>query len=280
MKLQYRAISVDHVKTYLIIMYSSPDTMDGSNTVNRVLGSASCLDEIFHKLSEHGLWDYHNYYLLQNIIDKFAHDDIELKGMMQQYQRDLTGHILALQIPTYLDAINAYKDPTSNSKNSTTDIEESILPTISPEKKLKLFKKLQVKVKVKITDHSVNYVIDLWQSLTDQFVLPKPALILHSIAEGCIDITWLIPANLVKHITKMVQDNSSMFAKQHILKLMLEDLCICPVDTEREPPLPEYDSIKQKVNVHASAESMRYACRYVAQVNWYYHNLFAQADSE
>ena len=262
MKLQYRTISVDHVKTYLITMYSSPDTMDGSNTINKSLGSASSLDEIFHKLSERGLWNYDNYYLLQNIIYKFAHDDSELKGMMQQYQRDLTGHILALKIPTYLDAINAYKDPTSNSENSTT--------SISPE----LFEKLQVKVKVKITDHSVKYVFDLWQSLTDQFILPKPALILHSIAEGCIDITWLVPANLVKHITKMVQDNSSMFAKQQILKVMLEEQCIYPVDTECKLPLPEFEPIKQKVNVHASAESMRYACRYyVAQVNWYYHNL-------
>ena len=237
-RLQYRAISVDHFKTYLIIMYSSPDTMDASNTVNRVLGSASRLDEIFLKLSEYGLWNYHNYYLLQNIIDKFAHDDIELKGMMEQYQSDLTGHILALQIPTYLDAIN---------------IEETIIPTISH----KLFKKLQVKVNgVNITDHSVNYVIDLWQSLTHLFVLPKPALILHSIAEGCINITWLVPANLVEHITKVVRDESSMFAKQHIFKMMLEEQCIYPVDTEREPPLPEYEPINQKVNVHASAESM------------------------
>ena len=213
--------------------------MDGINTINRVLGSVSSLDEIFLKLTEYGLWNYHNYYLLQNIIYKFAHDDIELKGMMQQYQSDLTGHILALKIPTYLDAIN---------------IEENIIPTISH----KLFKKLQVKVNgVNITDHSVNYVIDLWQSLTHQFVLPKPALILHSIAEGCINITWLVPANLVKHITKMVQDNSSMFAKLQILKVMLEEQCIYPVNAECEPPLPEYEPIKQKVTVHPSAESMR-----------------------
>ena len=260
--LQYREISVDRVKTYLIIMYSSPDTMDANNTVNSVLGSASSFDELFRKLSEHGYWNYHNHFLLQNIIDKFAHDDIELKGMIQQYQRDLTGHILALHIPTYLDAINAYKDPTSNSENSTTSISSE------------LFEKLQVKVKVKITDHSVKYVFDLWHALKDQFVLPKPALIFHSIAEGCINITWLLPANLVKHITKMVQDNSSMFAKQQILKMMLEKQCIYPVDIECKPPLPEFEPIKQKVNVQTSAESMRYVCRYyVAQVNWYYHNI-------
>ena len=69
-----------------------------------------------------------------------------------------------------------------------------------------------------------------------------------------------------------------MFAKQQILKVMLEEQCIYSVD---KPPLPKYnDSINQKVNVHASAESLRYMYRYVAQVNWYYHNLFAQADSE
>ena len=266
-KLRSRAI-VDDVKTYLITMYSSPDTLDGSNTVNRVLGSANSFKDISLALINYGLLDYRNYYLLQNIIEKFARDDIELKDMIKQYQRDLTGHILTLHISTYLDAMNAYKDHSSNSENSTESEED-----ISPEEKHKLFKKLQVKVKVNITDHSLSYVNDLWQSLTDELVLPKPALILHGIAEGCISITWLIPANLVKHITKMLHEQSSMFEKQHIVEVMLEEQCIYPVETERDPAPPVPESIQRKVNVCVSA-FMRYVCRYIVLVN--YHNLFAQ----
>ena len=81
---------------------------------------------------------------------------------------------------------------------------------------------------------------------THQVLLPRPAVILHSIAEGCIGITWLIPTNLVNHVTIMVRKSSSMFAKQDILQVILEEQCIYPMS---KPPLREsYASIlKTKV---------------------------------
>ena len=85
-------------------MYSSHDSKDGSDTVTTVVECAKNLDEIFRALSKHGLWDYLNYYLLQNIIEEFAGDDDELNGMMEQYQEALTGYILTLWIQTYLEA--------------------------------------------------------------------------------------------------------------------------------------------------------------------------------
>ena len=71
-------------------------------------------------------------------------------------------------------------------------------------------------------------------------------MILHNIAEGSIGITWLIPANLVKYVTRMVQKTSSVFAEKHILRVMLEEQCIYPMETEpplleTEPPLLETD---------------------------------------
>ena len=92
-KLQYRKINVDDVQTFLVTMYSSPDSEDGSDTVTTVVESAKSLDEIFRALSKHRLWDYMNYYLLQSIIEEFAGDDDQLNGMIEQYQEALTGHI-------------------------------------------------------------------------------------------------------------------------------------------------------------------------------------------
>ena len=86
-----RKIGVLKVLRFLTIMYSSPDSRDGFDTVITVLESATNLDEIFYILSKYRLWDHINYFLLQSIIEKFADDDIELKSMMKQYQKDLTG---------------------------------------------------------------------------------------------------------------------------------------------------------------------------------------------
>ena len=210
-------------------MYSSPNSRDGSNTVTTVLESAESLDEIFRALSKYKVWDYLNYYLLQSINEEFASDDDELNVMVKQYQRDLTGHILTQKIQTYLDA-NKHPMATSDSESSA----DENITSLPPKQKHKLYKKLSAEVKVNITDHSVEYVYDLWHSLADQFRLPQPAMILHSIAEGCICVTWLVPANLVTYVTRMAQETSDMFAKQQILKVMLENHCIYPMETELE----------------------------------------------
>ena len=232
-KLQSRKISVEKVQTFLVTMYSSPNSSNGSYMVATVVEPARSLDEIFRALSKHGLWNYLNYYLLQSIIEEFACDDDELKGMMEQYQRDLTGYALAVKIQTHFEAVVTAID----SENST---DENVLVS-SPQHKHKLFKKLSVKVKANITDHSLEYVNNLWRSLAIQFSLPQPAMILHKVAEGSIGITWLIPANLVEYVTRMAQKTSNVFAEKHILRVMLEEQCVYPMEAEPPPlkTLPE-----------------------------------------
>ena len=235
-KLQSRKINVDDVQTFLVTMYSSPDSKDGSDTVTTVVESAKSLDEIFRALSKHRLWDYLNYHLLQSIIEAFADDDDELNGMMEQYQEDLTGYILTLRIQEYLDAT---KHPIAMS-----DSDNSVDEVVPLKQKYELFRKLTAKCEVNVTNHTLSYVIDLWQSLAKQFALPRPALILHDIAEGCIGITWLIPANLVKHITRMAQESANMFAEENVLRVTLEEQCIYPMETEL--PLPETETAALK----------------------------------
>ena len=217
-------------------MYSSPDSKDGSDTVTTVVESAKSLDEIFRALSKHRLWDYLNYHLLQSIIEAFAHDDKELKSMMEQYQKDLTGHVLTLRIQEYLD-VTKHPIAMSDSDNLADEV-------VSLKQKYELFRKLTAKYEINITNHTLSYVIDLWQSLANQFALPRPAMILHDIAEGCIGITWLIPANLVKHVMRMARESANMFAKKNVLRVTLEEQCIYPMETE--PPLPETETAALK----------------------------------
>ena len=214
-RLQNKEVKVDDIQMFLITLFSSPDSREGSGMVTTVVESAKSLHEIFCALSKYGLWDYLNYSLLQSIIKEFACDDKELNSMMEQYKQDLTGHILALEIPTYLDA--------THNKNTAH---------IPPQHNSELFKKLRVKVEANVSDHSLSYVNDLWQSLAAQFALPRLAMILHDIAEGCIGITWLIPANLVTHITRMARRNADKFAEEDILSIMLEEQCIYSMKME------------------------------------------------
>ena len=242
--LQSKEVDFKDVQEFLITINSSPNSRDGSDIVTTVLESAVSLDEIFRALSKYKVWDYLNYYLLQSIIEEFASDDDVLNDMMEQYQRDLTGHVLTQKIQTYLDA-NKYPVATSDSESSADENFTSLLP----KQKHKLYKKLSAEVKANITDHSVKYVYDLWQSLANQFRLPRPAMILHRIAEGCICITWLISTNLITHITRMVRETSDMFAEKQIQRVMLEEQCIYPMETLIEHPLldSEKEILRMKV---------------------------------
>ena len=240
-RLQYKSIDIEDVQTFLVSMCSSPNSRDGNDTIATVVESAKSLDEIFRTLSKYGFWDYLNYFLLQSLIEQFASDDDELNGMMEQYQKDLTGHILTLQIQTYLDATqHEHSFGTMNDSDKVDDENIPEFSTLPLEEKHKLFKKLSIKVDTNVTDHTLGYVYDLWRSLTNQFVLPQPAMILDSIAKGCLGITWFIPVNLVEHITNMAQENSDMFAKWRIVRITLEEQCIYPMETE--PPLPESEA--------------------------------------
>ena len=240
-------IKIKDVQTFLITMYSSHNSRDGSTIVATVVESTKSLDEIFRTLSKYRLWDYLNYYLLQTIIEQFASDDDELNGMMEQYQEDLTGYVLTLRIQTYLEAQRSID--TSDSDNSAAADEK--VATLPPHK---LFKKLTVKCEVNVTNHTLGYVNDLWRSLAKQFALPQPAMILQKIAKGCIGITWLIPANLVEHVTQMARETTNMFAEENVLRVTLEEQCIYPMETqpclqETEPPLLETETtaLKRKV---------------------------------
>ena len=239
-RLQSRAINIKDVQMFLVTMYSSPKSSDGSDMVTTVLESATSLDEIFLALSKCGLWDYLNYFLLQNIIKEFASDDDELNGMMEEYQKDLTGHILTLEIQTYLDASH-YEHSIEGEGENMTDV----IATSPPSRQL--FRKLSVKVDANVTDHSLNYVTDLWQSLAKQILLPQLAMILHNIAMGCVGIVWFIPANLVKHVIRMARETSNKFAEQNILNVMLEEQCIYPMNTEPPPLESKGEEFKRKV---------------------------------
>ena len=158
-KLQREKIRVEDFLTFLVRVYSSPNSRDGRDLITTVIGPAKNLDEIFHGLSTCRLWDYLNYFLLQSIIEEFLQSDKEMNDMMGQYLKDLTDYILTLQVEAYIHA----------KENSANTI-------FSPQISL-CFKILTVKCKSSVTEQTLNYVSDMRQSLLHQFTLFPNALI-------------------------------------------------------------------------------------------------------
>jgi len=144
-----------------------------------------------------GEWDFVNYYLLESIIEEYGDD--RTREMMKQYKQDLTGYMLATKIKDHLDAV---------------DIEH---PTISQKE---LYSSLTIKVKgVNISSQSLEYVKDLWESLGEQFSLPKHTLVLYKIADGCVEISWCVPVKLAAYITRRAKESEQYFEEQQFLQV-------------------------------------------------------------
>lgn len=62
--------------------------------------------------------------------------------------------------------------------------------------------KLTVKLKARVTEQYLDYIDQLWVSIIDYTYIPVLTVLLKSICNGCIEVTWLIPARLSREIER------------------------------------------------------------------------------
>ena len=91
----------------------------------------------------------------------------------------------------------------------------------------KLFSLLKAKVKgVNITHHSLKYIRDLWESLQNQFLLPKHILVLYRIGEGCLEIVWCIPSELAAYVIRKAKESEQYFTEQQFIDVTVDGVHI------------------------------------------------------
>jgi len=207
-KLDKKEISMNGVRHVLGALFSYVGKMDGNEFVRKVLKPSANVSEMFETMTAEELWDFMNYYPLESIIDKYG-DDATTR-MMEQYKRDLTGYALTTAIKDHLDAVDM----------------EHLTCRIQPMSQKKLFSKLSCKVKVKITNHSLDYVRHVWKSLAELFSLPMPTLLLHEIAERCLEIMWRFPSELVAYVIQAAKENELHFKMQNFLWVSVDGVRI------------------------------------------------------
>jgi len=229
-KLGKNEITNNRFRHVLGNLYSCEGKMNGNQFVRELLRTSATISEMFETLTVEGAWDFLNYYPLECIIEKFGNDST--RKMMEQYKRDLTGYTLMTAIKDHLDAIGM-RHPTCR----------------IPMSQEYLFFRLSCKVKAKITNHSLQYVRDVWVSLAERFSLPMLTLLLHKIAKGCLEITWRVPSELAAYVVQKAIESEDYFFKQQFLQLSVNDVHIYTESeagvevTGKVSCLSEYDTI-------------------------------------
>ena len=209
--LQERDIDIPNFRLFLTARYlpeeDSNDTkvIDPSKFVTQVLGTAQNVSEILQSLIICGLLDYKNFDILCFIINHYASDDIEMKKKLNEYDKELAGFVLVTKIIDYLN----------------DEVQQSVSEPVP-----NLLDELSVKVKANITAKTLKYVSEFRLSLAHQVNLPAAALLLHGVARGCFEITWLLPFHLTDFTTRRLQESTDYFRENNILRVTIAGRCI------------------------------------------------------
>ena len=173
---QFSAHDIEMFRLFLVSMCDE-DKPRYKQKLRKILAKCSSFAEIFGTLTVNGFWSFWpNYDLLEGVIKEYAP---ELVQEMDTYTEDLSGFLLSTKMADYILSI----DPQEKAPRYHD------------------FEALSMKIdKVKVTEHSLKYIDDLWRSLVKKFSLPKWALLLHKVEEGCVSITWLVSSCAVHHL--------------------------------------------------------------------------------
>ena len=219
--LQKKNIDMSIFRVFLAALYLPEGDSNDAREINpnrfivEVLGTAHSLSEIFELLMIQGLLSYKNFYVLRSIINHYASDDTEMKEKLSEYEQALAGYILVTKMQDYLDA----------------ELQQGEQSKPDP----KLFDELSVKVKANVTEKTLKYVNELWDSLAYQVKLPVTALPFHRVAKGCVEITWLLPFHLTHFATRQLQESIDYFRKENIIRMTIAGRCVY----EELPPVQE-----------------------------------------
>ena len=154
-------------------------------------------DEIWEKLTDY--WNFLNFDLLEYIVDKFDID--HLKQKMESYEHDLQSFRNATRL---CDFINCWP----------------VRGETPPEADLKDF---VAKMKHEWDNCTLEDLDKLKGVITRKFFLPEFALLLKQIKEGCVVITWLIPAPFVKALQEAIKTTNSEFFMEHKIEAITID---------------------------------------------------------
>ena len=92
--------------------------------------------------------------------------------------------------------------------------------------------KLSVKLKARVTDKCLDYIDELWASVTEYLYLPTLLTLLKSICDGCIEVTWLIPSRLVQEIKAQAQRLTVVAQQYDIVTVKLDNGILYPDNSE------------------------------------------------
>lgn len=199
-KLKGKAIDMKRFRLYILNLFPPGD----------IIADSLNLEDIFEIISRHRLCDHSP---IEEIADEFGGDDSEMKMWFISYKSELTGFKATTRL---IDYIKACKDD-KNIAESTQTIQQNMARYDS-----RYCHKLTIKLKARVTQTSLLYIDQFWRSVADHFLLPCLSVLLDSIEEGCVEVTWLVPTLFAVQIQGNIQDSAHFLQLYEVIQVMMD----------------------------------------------------------
>lgn len=178
--------------------------------------------EIFRDLSNQKLWDYKHHSPVEKIVNSCLHGLIISE--VKEYKEHLSGFYVATKLIDFIRTSD-FDDDTE------MEASEISLRSYGP----KDYKLLRVKLKPKkrrISELSLQYVQDLWESFADEFELPSLTALLDKVLKGCLEVSWLIPPREAQQIATLAPRSTPFFLHLDVIYVSLNGHIIYSVNQE------------------------------------------------
>ena len=206
-KLEAKNIDMNDFSEFILTFF------EGDVGQKLVSGSSLTVGDIFKSITKHKLWDYINYYYIEEILEEFGENDGELSQWLRDYKLELAGFKAATKIA---DFINCCK-PSGEIADADQSLRHNMArydPTYC--------RRLSIKLNANVAEKGLHYIDDLWKSVADHFLLPSLPVLLESICEGCVEVTWLVPASHAMQIQWNLDGASEFLQHYGIVRLAID----------------------------------------------------------
>ena len=182
------------------------------------IAESSDTQEIFDTITRHKLWDYWNYLPLEGVVQEFAADDPEIQSWIETYKQDLRSYKVTTKLIDHIAAVDS--DSSYESPSEEGQLEKPV------RYDQQYYHRLSFKLKMKFTDHTLDYIEDLWKEYAELHGLPPYKALLDCIRKGCVLIVWLLPTHLAPQILHAAAHSDDFYRKHEIMKVELGGKCI------------------------------------------------------
>ena len=203
-KLAKRDINMKDFRLYVVNLFPPGD----------IITDVVSVADIFEIVSRHQLWDYTHYTPIEEVAGEFGGDDPELRGWISDYKAELAGFKAMTKIMDYIKVCDDDED--------IADSEQTIRQNMARYDK-RYCRKLTIKLKARVTEKSLCYIDEFWRSIADHFFLPCLSVLLDTIQEGCVEVTWCVPTLSALHIQANIQDSTEFLQQSGVVRVIMDD---------------------------------------------------------